>query len=61
MYIIILTIINNVKPGRVTIEKLEQEKSNLETKLEDQYRERAARDRHIQEIGLQVRNQTLTN
>jgi hypothetical protein len=39
---------------RSLIEKLEEENRNLETKLEDQYRERATRDQQIQEIGIQV-------
>ena len=33
---------------------LELEKSSLETRLEDQYRERDNRDKQIQQIGLQV-------
>jgi hypothetical protein len=40
---------------RSLIVKLEQEKSSLQTKLEDQYREKANRDKQIEEIGLQVR------
>jgi hypothetical protein len=45
---------------RSLIEKLEEENRNLETKLEDQYKERATRDKQIQEIGIQVNNQSLS-
>ena len=34
---------------------LEEEKSSMQTKLEDMYRERDIRDRQIEDIGRQVR------
>jgi hypothetical protein len=43
---------------RSLIEKLEEENRNWQTKLEDQYKERATRDEQIQEIGIQVNNQS---